>query len=103
MVGNELKLLSDKDQHDKICVITHHVPHQNLICNEFKDHPLNQFFAVNVANNVNDDNDNNVDLWCYGHTHYPSFKKWGKTEYHCNPYGYERENLFAKFDYIINL
>ena len=93
-VENEIKI---KDvSYDKICVITHHLPKENLINEEFKDDPLNLFFASDI-------NTMGADVWCYGHTHKSNYRKDNDIQYHCNPHGYLNENLSTNFDYIFEM
>jgi predicted phosphodiesterase len=83
----------------KNCIITHHIPLQQLVNDEFKDDPLNCFYVSNV--NVN--NVNNANVWCYGHTHRSSCKSMENTVFHCNPKGYKHETSGWDIDYIFEL
>jgi len=91
---NELKI--KHESYDRICVVTHHLPKEDLIDKEFKDNPLNSFFGSDV-------NTLGADVWCYGHTHKPNHKKDNNIEYHCNPNGYINENSSYNFDYIFDM
>lgn len=91
---NELKL--KHEYYEKVCVITHHLPKENLINDEYKDNPLNSFFGSNV-------NTNGADISCYGHTHKSNYRRDDTIEYHCNPNGYINENISYNFDYIFEL
>lgn len=84
------------DKQYKNCVITHHLPRYDLTDDEFKQHPLNSFFVTDI-------NTNGADVWCYGHTHRPNYKKDNNIEYHCNPHGYTGENQVTNFDYIFKM
>lgn len=85
-----------KHNEQKTCVITHHLPRYDLIDDEFKQHPLNSFFASDI-------NTKGADVWCYGHTHRPHYSINDDVAYHCNPHGYTGENIITNFDYIFNM
>lgn len=82
----------------KTVVITHHLPSTQLINEEYKDSPLNCFYACDIMDMID-----NVDVWCYGHTHHPNHQVINNTTFHCNPKGYNYEMTSFNPDYIFTL
>jgi predicted phosphodiesterase len=87
--------LIDSDNKNINFVITHHLPLVELI-GENKQSHMKSFYASNI-------NTTGAHYWCYGHTHHPSYKNIGNVEYHCNPKGYNGQNLKYNFDYIFQI
>jgi len=67
------------------CVITHHLPSERLIAEEYKFQALNCFFFspedATIAKKC-------PGLWVYGHTHTSGDTRHGHTRMLCNPLGY---------------
>ena len=81
--------------HDKICVITHHLPLIRLTDVEYIDHPLNSFFASDI-------DVKGADYWCYGHTHKANHIKMG-CAFYCNPRGYQDEQSGWDMDCVFKI
>lgn len=88
-------------ENQKTVIITHHLPSTLLIHEEYKDSPLNCFYACDIINDISDIN--NVDVWCYGHTHHSNHQVINNTSFHCNPKGYPHEMIKYNPDYIFTL
>jgi predicted phosphodiesterase len=84
------------DEYDNTFVITHHLPLKALICDEYKDHYLNDFFASDISTD-------GANFWCYGHTHTPNFDIINNIKFYCNPYGYTYEKVGYNPNLIIEI
>lgn len=79
---------------NKTIVISHHMPSEKCVAQEFMGSDTNCFF-------VNDQEKNILEkkplLWVFGHTHYPFDFKIGETRLYANPGGYENEGANRSF------
>jgi predicted MPP superfamily phosphohydrolase len=76
-------------------VITHHLPSPSLIAPQFKDSPLNRFFAADITDLILD---RKPAMWVCGHTHSSIDTTIGETRIICNPFGYPTESQTIRFD-----
>lgn len=83
-------------KHPKKVVVTHHVPTFYKYPTEYKNDPLNEAFAVELFDLIED---SKPDYWIYGHHHYnqPEFTI-GKTQLCTNQLGYVTYNEHLGFD-----
>ena len=92
---------NNKDE--KNVVVTHHVPTLMNYPEEYKNSPINEAFAVELFDFIND---SNINYWIYGHHHcnIPAFKI-GNTTLLTNQLGYvqkyEHRNFKQDFDFEI--
>lgn len=80
----------------KTVMVTHHVPTMMNYPAKHKGDPLNEAFAVELSDLIEDQG---PDLWIYGHTHEntPDFKI-GKTQLLTNQVGYVKYDEHELFD-----
>jgi predicted phosphodiesterase len=76
-------------------VVTHHLPHPLCVDKRFAKSNLNPAFMSNL-NAVIQDND--IAVWCHGHTHSNVDVKVHGTRILCNPRGYAPHDLNAGFN-----
>lgn len=84
----------------KFIVITHHIPLLELITEDYKDNPYNQWFATDLKHLMNN---SNIKHWFFGHTHTPSESKYYDIEFHCNSIGYPSENSNKNYNKSIDV
>jgi predicted phosphohydrolase len=88
---------------NKTIVVTHHVPTLLNYPKYFKNSPLNEAFAVELREFIED---SNIDYWLYGHHHAntPEFTI-GNTKLITNQFGYVSQNEHRSFrrDAIISI
>ena len=72
---------------EKIVMVTHHLPHLDLITPRWRGNPLNPAFATDYAAGVLELY-KNIKLWHFGHTHDSIDMEIEGTRFVCNPYGY---------------
>ena len=77
---------------EPVVVVTHHLPHRQL--SVFRPHlitwtKLHGMFANTKMESIIDPK---IKYWCYGHTHYGSYREINGINYVCNPVGYPMEN-----------
>ena len=80
-------------------VITHHIPLLELITENYKDNPYNQWFATDLKYLMNP----NIKHWFFGHTHTASENKYYDIEFHCNSIGYPNENSNQNYHKSIDI
>lgn len=91
----------DENKLKKMIVVTHHLPSDLCIPEEFKGNSLNSAFATNLSSFIEK---SNVDYWIYGHSHRNvPLRKIGKTKLVTNQLGYVayNENIGYKNDATI--
>lgn len=91
-----------KYQNKKIVAITHYAPSINCVSEEYKNSIINSSYASNLEWIMK--NNNNLVLWCHGHTHSDiDFVKYG-TRVVCCPFGYYNENKrdVSNYGLVIN-
>lgn len=74
----------------KIVVVGHHAPSYRSVANHFKGSHFDMTMNYNYFSDLDEqimDNENIV-LWCHGHTHNSFDYEIGKTRVLCNPRGY---------------
>lgn len=79
-------------------VMTHHLPHPLCVNPIFKAHPLNPFYLHNMDEVIEN---NNINVWCHGHTHNNVDVEIHGTRILCNPRGYHGQAINP--DYIEDL
>ena len=74
--------------HDKqFVVVTHHAPSNKSVHAVYKDnYHMNGGYRSNLEDIMIDNE--NIKLWCHGHTHHQFDYEIGKTRVVCNPRGY---------------
>ena len=92
-LSRELSLTGD---FSTTCVITHHLPKTQLISPQYKDNPLNCFYASNV-------DITGANICCYGHTHEANQITIDGVRFYCNPGGYENETSNWNPNMVINI
>lgn len=81
---------------DKTIVVTHHVPTFKKYPKIYKNSTLNEAFAVELFDTIED---SNVDYWIYGHSHYNTKDfKIGNTQMLTNQLGYIQRNENERFN-----
>jgi Icc-related predicted phosphoesterase len=83
------KFLEDEVQAGDV-VITHHLPTQDCVADEWKGSRSNCYFVANVEDVVYG---KEPAYWFFGHTHNARHLMVGKTEFFCNPRGYPMEGV----------
>lgn len=66
-------------------VLTHHVPTNLAVAEEFKDSQINGAFTCDLSDYIAD---SGIDYWIYGHSHRNIDCTIGKTKVVCNQLGY---------------
>jgi Icc-related predicted phosphoesterase len=69
-------------------IVTHHMPSDVCIAEQFEGNHLNKFFVCDITDIIEKIQPK---YWICGHTHSPFRKKVGETEIICNAYGYPHE------------
>ena len=90
---SKFKLLKEfvtKQKHNKLVVVTHHLPLLELVHDKFKDYKYISCYASNLIDEITQ---LNIDYWVYGHTHCPKDYKLVNSDnkeikFLCNPRGY---------------
>ncbi len=84
-----------KNDAEKTIVVSHHVPTFLNYPEKYKDSPLNQGFAVELSNTIEN---SKIDYWIYGHHHFnvPDFRI-GSTSLVTNQMGYVRYDEHTEF------
>jgi len=75
-------------------VVTHMIPHNDLVTERWQGSKLNAFFV----GGIDDCTLVTPKLWVYGHTHDSTDKTLGLTRFVCNPFGYARQSENPKFN-----
>ena len=96
-----IKEAVSNNEKEKCIVVTHHVPTFNNYPEEFKDSNVNEAFAVELYDYIED---SSIDYWIFGHHHrnVENFKI-GETELMTNQLGYIRYNENIRFNHTIAL
>lgn len=84
-----------KDWNGKTIVMTHHLPHELCVAPQFKGHGLNEFYLCDCDEIIRE---NNIDVWCHGHTHDNVDVEVHGTRILCNPMGYHGVQLNQDFN-----
>jgi predicted phosphodiesterase len=79
-------------------VITHFAPHPGSIAPQFRGHPANPGFIVDL-----DELMGKADSWIHGHTHTAFDYRVRGTRVISNPRGYEDENTGFRMDRLIDI
>lgn len=79
----------------KTVVMTHHLPHPLCVHEQYKGHPLNPAYMTNLDQLIRE---NDIAVWCHGHTHDNVNIEVHNTKILCNPRGYFPHNLNKGFD-----
>jgi Icc-related predicted phosphoesterase len=94
---NSVSFLKDNVSSDDI-VLTHHLPLEESVSNQYKNDPFNCFFLCDMSDVISD---KEPKLWIHGHTHGSFDYKKDNTRVVCNPYGYV--NMDENPDFIKHL
>lgn len=76
-------------------VVSHHVPSNYLVSQEYKNSDSNRFFVCEMGNMMAD---KSPAAWFYGHTHHKGDAVIGNTKCLVNALGYPMEKSVADFD-----
>ena len=76
-------------------VVTHHLPHPLCVAPEFRTDPLNPGYMTNLDAVIEN---NDITIWCHGHTHTNVDETVHGTRILCNPRGYVPDDLNPGFD-----
>lgn len=87
-----MKAKEDNIKHN-IVVITHHMPHEICISDNYRGSSINAGFCSTDLDYLFE---YDIDLWIYGHTHEKSDHIYNGTRLICNPRGYIGFEPFAK-------
>lgn len=90
---------------DNCIIITHHIPSESLIDDQFRNFeslPYNQWFYSDMDEFI-EKYKNKIKCWIYGHTHKPSDNIINDIPFICNPVGYPNENSNTNFQKCITL
>ena len=82
----------------KTVVITHFAPHPGSIAPQFRDHPANPGFIVDLDRLMG-----SADLWIHGHTHTAFDYRVRGTRILSNPRGYANETTGFAADRIVEI
>jgi len=93
------KSLSESKAKTKI-IVTHHVPSNLLIAEEFKDSDINDAFNVDLTDFIKECG---AKYWIYGHSHRNINKLIGNTQCICNQIGYMYFDENETFDPLANI
>ena len=74
--------------------VTHHLPSQASVLDEYRDSPLNCYFVADMEDLIRE---RKPALWMHGHTHGSVDVMVGETRVLCNPFGYARRGENAGF------
>jgi predicted phosphodiesterase len=81
-----------QDPEARFVLVTHTVPHRELLHKHPKFHVTNPFYVNCFMEAVARDHASRIDLWIYGHTHFRGERSVDGVRYLANPRGYPREN-----------
>jgi len=79
----------------KTIVMTHHLPHPLCVHPKWTGNALNDFFMTNLDHIIEE---NDIDVWCHGHTHDNVDVNTHGTRIVCNPMGYHGIKLNQNFN-----
>lgn len=79
----------------KTIVVTHHLPHPLSVPGQFKTSALNAAYMTNLDSIIEQ---NDIAVWCHGHTHDNVNVEVHGTRILCNPRGYTPDGLNDEFD-----
>lgn len=79
----------------KTIVVTHHLPHPICVHDKWKGSPLNSAYVSNLDDIIRN---NDIAVWCHGHTHDNVDIEVHNTRILCNPRGYNPMQLNRGFD-----
>ena len=75
-------------------VVTHHLPHPLSVDPVYRADPFNPAYVSNLDDVIAD---NDIAVWCHGHTHSNVDVEIHDTRILCNPRGYEPHDLNPGF------
>ena len=79
-----------KNKGMRTIVVTHHLPSEQLIAEQYKGQLLNACYASSLDELIMDNPQ--IETWIYGHTHTSNDLMIGNTRCVSNPFGYAGEN-----------
>lgn len=91
-IRNRLRYLKNHNNKKPIIIVTHHIPVPYGVEDKYKNDPLSAAFASDLRWLI--DENPEIRLWCFGHTHHPCDFIYNKTRFVCEPWGYFNENNY---------
>lgn len=85
-----VKRLQTMSDVEKICIVSHSIPHKEFIMHDVdigKSHKINASVNSLVSNILEQDTENKIKVWCFGHYHWPLDLTKSGVRYICNPKG----------------
>lgn len=86
-----IELVAKQNPDKKIVVITHHAPLTNITSPHFVGNFMNAYYVSDLSDLILDNE--NIVLWCFGHTHHPIDVQVGNCRVLNNPVGYQGEHF----------
>lgn len=83
---SNLQNICEENKDKKIIVLTHFCPSEKCIDSQYVGSSLNPAYASHLDNFII--NNNNIKLWCCGHSHHPLNTNIEQCKLVMNPYGY---------------
>jgi len=92
------EIIKQKENGNKVVVVTHHLPSYQSVPMEFKGDRLSPAYASELFEEIMD---TMPDIWCHGHTHTSMDYMIGDCNVLCNPRGYAgTADLNKEFDHL---
>lgn len=91
-IARKMEEMVLEDPEARFVVVTHTVPHRELVHKHPKFHVTNPFYVNCFMESVAADHASRIALWIYGHTHFRGERVLDGVRYLANPRGYPREN-----------
>ncbi len=86
-----IEIVAKNNPDKKIIVITHHVPLTTLIDPSYQGDESNAYYVSDLSDLILDND--NIKMWCYGHTHYQHDGMFGTCRLVNNAVGYSGEHF----------
>jgi Icc-related predicted phosphoesterase len=86
------------DLNESSVIISHHLPLEQSIAEQYKNSKLNHFFLSDMSKQIDYCKPK---LWIHGHTHVAFNYKVGNTQVVCNPLGYPMEFNFLEWKPVV--
>ena len=104
----QIKLSKATNPKNKIIIVTHHVPINDLACKKpYVNNYYDPYFVITdwKANNQIFKMNKLIDVWCCGHTHYFFDRTINDIRFVCNPRGYpgERDDVETFKPYVFEV
>lgn len=85
-----IKHVVEQNRDKKVVVITHHIPLNNLSDPSFANDAGNAYYSSDLSDLILDNE--NIKLWCCGHSHYSNDVMFEHCRMYMNPVGYAGEH-----------